>query len=211
MLVKLIFFISLQSRITGGGTVQPEWRNGRRDGLKIHCPLKAWGFESPLGHWPGHHGRAFSCPRGGLPISPSLLHSFLLPVGPKEALIWAQSPMKNGQPGPNCPSPGPGTDGIKLLYCLFAVLSLILTGFGSFSVSSPDFSLILTAFAPNPVKNNRCAAPTGALLTFLRTNSPGSRPRGGGLVGLRPPETFFLRLGPRNGIFWARNHLKLSL
>ena len=42
---------------------QPEWRNGRRDGLKIHCPLKACGFESRLGHWPGRFGRAFSCPR----------------------------------------------------------------------------------------------------------------------------------------------------
>ena len=29
---------------------QPEWRNGRRDGLKIHCPLKMCGFESRLGH-----------------------------------------------------------------------------------------------------------------------------------------------------------------
>ena len=41
---------------------QPEWRNGRRDGLKIHCPLKACGFESRLGHGPGRFGRAFSCP-----------------------------------------------------------------------------------------------------------------------------------------------------
>ena len=60
--IKVFFYLCSPARF--GGTVQPEWRNGRRDGLKIHCPLKAWGFESPLGHWPGHHGRAFSCPRG---------------------------------------------------------------------------------------------------------------------------------------------------
>ena len=28
----------------------PEWRNGRRDGLKIHCPLKTCRFDPGLGH-----------------------------------------------------------------------------------------------------------------------------------------------------------------
>ena len=38
---------------------QPEWRNGRRDGLKIHCPLKACGFESRLGHEQGKNRSYF--------------------------------------------------------------------------------------------------------------------------------------------------------
>ena len=38
---------------------QPEWRNGRRDGLKIHCPLKACGFESRLGHEQGKNRSNF--------------------------------------------------------------------------------------------------------------------------------------------------------
>ena len=31
-------------------TTGPEWRNGRRDGLKIHCPLKTCRFDPGLGH-----------------------------------------------------------------------------------------------------------------------------------------------------------------
>ena len=38
---------------------QPEWRNGRRDGLKIHCPLKMCGFESRLGHEQGKNRSNF--------------------------------------------------------------------------------------------------------------------------------------------------------
>ena len=38
--------------------IKPEWRNGRRDGLKIHCPLKMCGFESRLGHETGWHSPA---------------------------------------------------------------------------------------------------------------------------------------------------------
>lgn len=29
---------------------QPKWRNGRRDGFKIHCPQRTCGFESHLRH-----------------------------------------------------------------------------------------------------------------------------------------------------------------
>ena len=32
-----------------GGSIVPEWRNGRRCGLKIRC-LRAYGFESRLRH-----------------------------------------------------------------------------------------------------------------------------------------------------------------
>jgi hypothetical protein len=79
----------------------------------------------------------------------------------------------------------------------FFVSGTILTGFGGFPVSLPCFSLILTAFASNPVRNIRCAAPAGALLSGATTLPPNPRPRGGGLVGASASgNRFFTISGP---------------
>ena len=48
-------------RIMRTSLARPEWRNGRRSGLKIRWRVKPpWGFESPLGHQP----RKLSGPAG---------------------------------------------------------------------------------------------------------------------------------------------------
>ena len=62
----------------------PGWRNGRRDGLKIHCPLKTCGFEPRPGH-----SRSFKLTleaslvfRGLCPLTRSLhYHSVRYPRG----------------------------------------------------------------------------------------------------------------------------------
>ena len=76
-MIIVVFSIPLQNSIQ-----QPEWRNGRRDGLKIHCPSKMCGFESRLGHENDRHRRYFraaamKCQR--YPFPPPLYLSFSRP------------------------------------------------------------------------------------------------------------------------------------
>ena len=90
-------------------------------------------------------------------------------------------------PPPNPRPRGGGLVGASASGIRFFISVTILTGFSCFPVSLPDYSLILTAFAsfyvrmplspiilttlvPNLVRNTRCTAPAGILLTFLRTN-----------------------------------------
>ena len=146
--IKVFFYLCSPARF--GGTVQPEWRNGRRDGLKIHCPLKAWGFESPLGHGQGTTVRTLSEFRScsdGSPFAYALLALRAL----------RGTPIRYSTPKP--PPSGRWLSRRKRLRnpAIF-VSGTILTGFGGFPVNLPDFSLILTVFASNPVRNSSRSA-----------------------------------------------------
>ena len=52
-LYQVHFANSMEIDIFAVHPVLPEWRNGRRVGLKIQCPLKTCGFDSHLGHQTG--------------------------------------------------------------------------------------------------------------------------------------------------------------
>lgn len=94
----------------------PEWRNGRRDGLKIHCPLKACGFESRLGHEQGKNrlyfferskdadGFSFSC----------VLPALLAPAGRYYADPPQPLPRGGALVGLRPPESPSASDGVSL-------------------------------------------------------------------------------------------------
>ena len=130
----------------------PEWRNGRRDGLKIHCPLKAWGFESPLGHLTDSTVRTLSEFRScsdGLSFAYALpaLHAlrgtpYTLPYPLILAFAAGCGPLSGPQIAikaeNDCCGPFPVPQRSLSPTAAFICYSLILTAFALFAVGHPN-------------------------------------------------------------------------
>ena len=91
---------------------------------------------------------------------------FVVPFHPSNSRLWRYYVT----PPPNPRPRGGGLVGLRSPESGLLVSGAILTGFSCLPVSLPAFFLILTACAPNLVRNTRCAALDGPLLSFLRTN-----------------------------------------